>query len=61
MKDFLKRADQTITQVRKDNYTELSSYKHRDLRKVSKLPNVFDPCNLLFLSAKIFELEQPMK
>ena len=57
MKDFLKRADQTITQVRKDNYTELSSYKLRDLRKVSKLPNVFDPCNLLFLSAQIFELE----
>ena len=40
----------TIDQVRKDNYTELSSYKLKDLRKVSRLPNVFDPNNLLFLS-----------
>jgi len=37
VKDFLKRADLTIEQVRKDNYTELGSYKLRDLRKVSKL------------------------
>jgi hypothetical protein len=57
VKDFLKRADMTIEQVRKDNYTELSSYKLRDLRKVSKLPNVFDPNNLLFLSKQIFKLE----
>lgn len=57
VKDFLKRADLTIEQVRKDNYTELGSYKLRDLRKVSKLPNVFDPNNLLFLSKQIFQLD----
>ena len=48
----------TIDQVRKDNYTELSSYKLKDLRKVSRLPNVFDPNNLLFLSKQIFKLEK---
>jgi len=47
----------TIDQVRKDNYTELSSYKLKDLRKVSKLTNVFDPNNLLFLSKQIFKLD----
>jgi len=44
--------------VRKDNYTELSSYKLRDLRKVSKLSNVLDPNNLMFLSEAIFDLEK---
>jgi hypothetical protein len=58
VKDFLKRADMTIDQARKDNYTELSSYKLKDLRKVSKLSNVFDPNNLLFLSKQIFKLEK---
>lgn len=58
VKDFLKRADATIDQARKENYTELSNYKLRDLRKVSKLPNVLDPNNLLFLSQQIFEKEK---
>ena len=56
VKDFLKRADMTIDQVKKDNYQELQNYKLKDLRKVSKLQNVLDPNNLLFLSKQIFSL-----
>jgi len=56
VKDFMKRADMTIEQVKKDNYQELQNYKLRDLRKVSKLTNVLDPNNLLFLSKQIFTL-----
>jgi len=57
VRDFLKRADMTIEQVKKDNYQELQNYKLRDLRKVSKLTSVLDPNNLLFLSKQIFSLK----
>ena len=53
--DLLNRADLTIDQVRKENYTNLQEYNLKDLRKVSKLPNVLDPSNLLFLSKQMFE------
>jgi len=58
VKDFLKRADLTIDQVKKDNCQDLQMYKLKDLRKVSKLPNVLDPNNLLFLSREIFSLQK---
>ena len=53
--DFLGRADRTIAAVRKDGYVDLQAYNLRDLRKVSKLPDVLDPSNLLFLSQQMFE------
>ena len=53
--DLLSRADLTIDQVRKENYTNLQEYNLKDLRKVSKLPNVLDPSNLLFFSKQMFE------
>lgn len=56
--DLLRRADQTIDAVRRDDYTELQSYNLKDLRKLSKLPNVLDPLNLLFLSRQLFEMGQ---
>jgi len=52
--DLLRRADQTIDAVRRDDYTELQSYNLRDLRKLSKLSNVLDPMNLIFLSRQLF-------
>ena len=41
--------------MRKDGYVDLQAYNLRDLRKVSKLPDVLDPSNLLFLSQEMFE------
>ena len=33
----------------------MQEYNLKDLRKVSKLPNVLDPSNLLFFSKQMFE------
>jgi len=53
--DLLRRADATIDAIKKDDYTDLQSYNLKDLRKYSKLPNVLDPLNLMFLSRQLFE------
>ena len=54
--DLLRRADNTIDAIRRDDFTELQSYNLKDLRKLSKLSNVLDPLNLLFLSRQLFEM-----
>lgn len=45
----------TIDAVRKENFVDLQSYNLKDLRKVSKLPNVLDPTNILFLSKQLYD------